>query len=485
MSGCGDRDGPAAGDLLAEARDDAAGAAEHVAEAHEHELRGLALKAAADDLGQAFRSAHDVRRVHRLVRGHEDELLDLGRDRRRAQNPRAVGVVEHRLPGVGLLHHGHVLVGARMEDDARPLAGQHLLDQRGVLDVADDRRQRQLRKAVGERRLDRIDRRLGQVEQHELGRTVAGDVAAELGADRAAGAGDHHHAVAEPFAETRIVEDDRIAAQQVVELDRADGRERGPAADQVLVRRHRQDLDAHVGADLRDAAAHAVRSRGQRDDHLADPVLLRPGRQARDRTQHAHAVQQPAALRGVVVDEPDDAPLAAAGELPRQARAGFARADDEHRLAEGREGAVQAVLLPDSVGEAIAGHQEDEHDRIEDQHAARHDHLQLEHHEDQRDQQRAEPRGEHDALQVEHARESPQPAVETERDEDRGLQRQDPDERARHVGEEGLVEVEPEPDPVHRRPRERRHAEVVDEGEPRPVVVGLGHCSSGPRLRQW
>ena len=126
MSGCVTVTGSAAADLLAKARDDAAGAAEHVAEAHEHELRAPALQAAADDLGETFRGAHDVRRIDRLVRRHEHELLDLGRDRRRSHDPRAVGVVEHRLPGVGLLHQRHVLVRARVKDDARPLAREHL-----------------------------------------------------------------------------------------------------------------------------------------------------------------------------------------------------------------------------------------------------------------------------------------------------------------------------------------------------------------------
>ena len=97
------------------------------------------------------------------------------------------------------------------------------------------------------------------------------------------------------------------------------------------------------------------------------------------------------------------------------------------------ERAVETMLLPDPVGEAVARHQEDEHDRIEDEHAARHDRLQLQHHEHERDEQRAQPRREHDALQVGHAREAPQAAVEAEREEDRALQRHDPGERPRHV----------------------------------------------------
>ena len=353
MSGCVTVTGPPRAICSREARDHAAGAAEHVAEAHEHELRPAALQTLADDLGKPLGRTHHVGRVDRLVGRHEHELLDLRADRRAREHPRAVGVVAHRLPRVGLLHQRHVLVRAGVEDDARPLAREHLVDQRRVLDVADDRCDRQLRERVGERHLDLVDRGLGDVEQHELRRTEARDLAAELGADRAAGAGDQHHAIAEPLGEPRAVEHDRIAPEQVVELDRADRRQRRAAADQLLVGRHRQRLEAVRRADLGDAPAHAVRGRRQRDDHLAHAVLLRPRGQARDRPQHPHVAQQPPVLRRVVVEQADHAPLPAARELAGEPRAGLARADDEHRLAQRGERAVEAVLLPDPVGEAV------------------------------------------------------------------------------------------------------------------------------------
>ena len=187
-------------------------------------------------------------------------------------------------------------------------------------------------------------------------------------------------------------------------------------------------------ADLGDAPAHAVRRRRQRDDHLAHAEFRRPMRQVGDRPQHVDVAQQPAVLGRVVVEQADDAPLPAARELLRQPRAGLAGADDQHRLAQRGERAVEPVLLPDPVGEAVAGHQEDQHDRIEDQHAARHDRLQLQHHQHERDQQRAEARGDDDPLQVDGAREAPQPAVEPEREEDRRLQRDHPARAcSRHV----------------------------------------------------
>ena len=135
-----DGDRPAARDLLLEARDHAAGAAEHVAEAHQHELRAAALQALADDLGEALGRAHHAGRIDRLVGRDQHELLDLRRHRGAREHPGAVRVVAHRLPGVGLLHQRHVLVRGGVEHDARALAREDVLDQRRVLDVADDRR---------------------------------------------------------------------------------------------------------------------------------------------------------------------------------------------------------------------------------------------------------------------------------------------------------------------------------------------------------
>jgi hypothetical protein len=227
-----------------------------------------------------------------------------------------------------------------------------------------------------------------------------------------------------------------------------------------------------------------VVGRRQRDDHLAHAVAPRPRAEVVDRPQHAHVAQQPTLLGRVVVEQAHHAPLPASREVLGQPRAGLAGAGDEHRLAEGRERAVQPMLLPDAVREARAGHQEDQHDRIEHQHAARHDRLQLQHDEADRDQHRAEPRREHDALQVEQAREAPQPAVEAEREEDRRLHGDDPREREEQVDRHRLAHVEVHAQPVHPHPGERRGAHVVREGEPGTPVRSLGHRVAEGRRRQ-
>src|SRR5204862_218166 len=83
-----------------------------------------------------------------------------------------------------------------------------------------------LPKRIDERRLDLVQRSLRDVEQHESRRAKARDLPAQLCADRSTGPGHHDDSVAEPFRDARVVEHDRIAAEQIVELDVAQHRQR-------------------------------------------------------------------------------------------------------------------------------------------------------------------------------------------------------------------------------------------------------------------
>ncbi len=227
--------------------------------------------------------------------------------------------------------------------------------------------------------------------------------------------------------------------------------------------------------ELGHAPPHRVVRRRQRDDHLAHAVAPDPHVELRDRPEHADAAHDAAVLLLVVVEQAHDAPLPAARHLVREPRARLARTDDQHRLAERSERAVQAMFLPQAERETRSGHQEDQHDRVEEQHAARYDRLQLQHDEDERDQDRAQARREHDALQVGEAREAPQAAVKPEREEDSRLQRKNPREREQHVGQERLAQVEIEAQPVDPGPGDGRHAGVVEERERRAPVQVEGH----------
>ena len=113
------------------------------------------------------------------------------------------------------------------------------------LHVADDGGGREEPPLADELALDLEERRLGVVDEHELRRPDAGDLAAELGADRAAGAGDEHDLAREVVGDRREVDLDRLAAEHVLDLDGAQlPREVGVAGDELGEARER--LDGHL-----------------------------------------------------------------------------------------------------------------------------------------------------------------------------------------------------------------------------------------------
>ncbi len=266
----GDR--PAARDLLAKARDHAAGRAEHVAEAHHDELGpALRLQRLAEHLRQALGGAHDVGRIHRLVGRDEHEFLRPRGLRRARGDERRQGVVRHRLEGVVLLHQRHVLVGRGVEHDLRRVAREYLLHAPRVLRVADRCRDRHAGQAVAELLLYRVQREFGDVEEHDPRRREARDLARELRADRAAGARDEDRLAVEKAVQARGVERHRVATQQVVELDLAHRRDADASRDDVPERRHGHDGNAGLRAKLHRALSRAVRRAGHRHDRLRDP----------------------------------------------------------------------------------------------------------------------------------------------------------------------------------------------------------------------
>ena len=159
-----------------------AGRAEHVAEAHRDEPRRdtLAVPPRLDDpLAERLRLPHHRLRVRRLVGRDEHEPLRAELDRDVGERARAERVVAHRLERVRL-HHRHVLVRRRVEDDARAVLVEHLPQLDRVLHVGDDGDRGAEAALADELALDLEQRRLGVVDEHELRRSEAGDLAAEL-----------------------------------------------------------------------------------------------------------------------------------------------------------------------------------------------------------------------------------------------------------------------------------------------------------------
>ena len=137
----------------------------------------------------------------------------------------------------------------------------------------------------------------------EPGRVEAGDLAAELAADRAAGAGDEHDALGELARDGALVQRDRVAPEEVGEVDVTDVAGRQPPADDLAERR--DDERVQPGRLGRGAELAQGLRRGARDGD--DDVLGtgRPGDRGEVRTRAAdpQALEPGAPLGAVVVEQ--------------------------------------------------------------------------------------------------------------------------------------------------------------------------------------
>ena len=126
--GMRDGDRAAARDLLAEVRHHAAGRAEHVAEAHDHELRCRCRRCSAWQTISARRLEAPITLVGFTALSVEISTNFAAPCLRAA---RATAMVDSTLlrtasKALSLLHQRHVLVRRGMEHDLRPVAREHL-----------------------------------------------------------------------------------------------------------------------------------------------------------------------------------------------------------------------------------------------------------------------------------------------------------------------------------------------------------------------
>ncbi len=169
-------------------------------------------------------------------------------------------------------------------------------------------------------------------------RVRAGDLPAELGADRAPGARDQHGLAREVGRDRLQVDLDRLAAEDVLDLDRTDLRgEVVLVGDQLVEAGERLHGNALPARDLDDMLALLARGGRDRDQELVRPVVAQDVRELVRRPEHADAVDAEVLLARVVVDDPDRrvAELARALHLLDHELTRVAGADDDHFLAAG------------------------------------------------------------------------------------------------------------------------------------------------------
>ena len=373
--------------------------------------------------------------------------------------PEHVGLV--RLAGVAL-HHGDVLVGRGMEDELGLELRHDLVHPLRVRDVADHRLDFGAIAGQAERALDLVEAVLVLLEQDHARGVARRDLTGDLGADRAAGARDHHRAVRELRREIGSVRADRLAEQQVVGLEASGQLGNLPADQHVAEVRHDAERLARLSAAVHDLLAPVARARRAGDDDLVGIALLEDPLQLVAGAEHRHVVDPHALEVRVAVHEADH-PVVLESVVRDVAQHGLRRipaAHDQNLLPQQRrvlDGLVEATQDPDPAEQAVAQHP------VEHDHSARVGGEGVDRRDPQQDGERAERRGRQDALQVAHAGEPPHAAEQTE-----GLGPDHPD----HDDEAHRMQEHPELGRRHRSVETQRERCHIRGREQHPLQGG-------------
>ena len=427
-------------DLLAEQRNDAAGRAEHVAKPHRDILRRRAVvHHLHDHLADALGRAHDVRRVHSLVRRDENKPLRAELVGRLRDIVCAEHVVLDRLKR-RRLHERHVLVRRRMANEVRAVLGKHVHHALPVAHGADQHDQIQLRMRALQLHLNIICIVFVNIKNDELLRVLRRSLTAKLAADAAAAARDEHDLILDIPGDLVQIDPHRVAAQQVFNIDLTDLLDIHLAVGDLVQTRQRAQAAAGLLADVQNVQPLLARGGRDGEDDLLHIVFPRSPRNIRRAADDAHAAQVAAALGRIVVNDADDLVfrMPAVGKLAHDHRAGMPAADEHCAFAAltvhpGTAAAQRAVRKPKHPAK------QPQQQRIQDREAARHTDAQHKHAE--HIQHRRNDRRGADADQLRGACKLPQAVIQLEQREHHDRhQRVDPRKGQHPLQEAGLHE---------------------------------------------
>ena len=218
----GHRQRATGGELFLEQRDDAAVAAEHVAEAGGDEM-GLFGRAALNvDFGHTLGGAHHVGGVDSLVGRDHHKFFGAVLDGQVGNVLGSEHIDKNCLVWV-LLHKGHVLVGCGVVDKIGTIFLKDLFHTRIVLNVGDDEGHRVdvllVWLVIFQLELEVVHRRFCLVEHNNLLGFVLQQLAADFAADGACGARDEDRLVENFANDIDVVDLNRLTLQEVFNLD--------------------------------------------------------------------------------------------------------------------------------------------------------------------------------------------------------------------------------------------------------------------------
>jgi hypothetical protein len=144
-----------------------------------------------DLLRYTLRRAHDAARPHCLVGGDEHKVTHLGGESGIDHVARSGDVIGDCLDDV-VLHQRYVLVGGGVKNRVWPVEVNQPLQALGVPHVGDDRHEGYVRKRPSKLPQDVEDRVLAVAEENHFRRGEAGQLPAQLTANRSAGTRDEN-----------------------------------------------------------------------------------------------------------------------------------------------------------------------------------------------------------------------------------------------------------------------------------------------------
>ncbi|MNF58708.1 hypothetical protein D3C84_402760 [compost metagenome] len=280
-------------DLLAEQRDHRAGRTQHIAETHHGKAGlvdlmhtagivveqgcGLATERLQHHLSQTLGAAHHIGRPYRLVGGDQHKMLDPGLDGRLSGVQGAEHIVQHALGNI-VLDYRHMLIGCRVVNSIHLPSTHHVQQALRITNRTEDRHQLQVERLALDTPLqllmDAVQIELAVLEQDQRGRRLGEDLPAQLGADRSARAGDHHHLATDAALEQLDPRRHRIASEQVGDIHLLDILDLDPPTGQVHEAWHAAYVQRKGLQRSQYLPPTPARSRGNRQQHLAGAGFL-------------------------------------------------------------------------------------------------------------------------------------------------------------------------------------------------------------------
>ena len=319
----------------------------------------LRIKGLNNHLAEALRSAHDIRRVHGLVRGDQDKALTAMHHGGVGGLIGPEGVVLDRLAGA-VLHEGNMLMGRSVIDNLRMKLRKHLEHSSAVADRADQGHEVQVRIGILQLILDIIGVVLIDVKNNQLLWMVCRDLSAELRTDGPAAAGDENDLPAHEVIDFLHLGTDLVTAEEVLDRDVLHIRDGDIALGKLGDAGHDLQLAVGLLADIQDITALFEGGTRNGKVDLLDLILLDILENRLAAADHGDPVDKTAPLIRIVVHDTDDLlpHVGHALDISKNNLAGAARADEHHAAI----GTAQVLLMQEEnhpIRKADPGHEKE------------------------------------------------------------------------------------------------------------------------------